>query len=222
MDKGWNMLREARRDPTLILILSLYLLLLAFFILLNNISEVEKARSKAVAGSLQNTFALRGRPTYKPAVLTSAIGNVLGDNSLDRRLGALVRAELRLARFEVIEPGRLMLLRVHEAALFTGLDNEISSTGRRLIDKIATELRNPPPGVRYDVEIRLSRTRAGGDGLLNRIRRAAALPRALAEAKEWPGTIAGGVEHAGSAEARFLFEIRSEPQRPLFEDKAGG
>ena len=222
MDKGWNMLREARRDPTLILILSLYLLLLAFFILLNNISEVEKARSKAVAGSLQNTFALRGRPTYKPAVLTSAIGNVLGDNSLDRRLAALVRAELRLARFEVIEPGRLMQLRVHEAALFTGLDNEISSTGRRLIDKIATELRNPPPGVRYDVEIRLSRTRAGGDGLLNRIRRAAALPRALAEAKEWPGTIAGGVEHAGSAEARFLFEIRSEPQRPLFEDKAGG
>lgn len=222
------MLREARRDPTLIMILSLYLLLLAFFILLNNISEVEKARSRAVAGSLQNTFALRGRPTYKPAELTSAIGNALGDNSLDRRLGALVRAELRLAKFEVIEPGRLMLLRVHEAALFTGPDNEISSTGRRLIEKIAIELRNPPSGVRYDVEIRLSRTRAGararagGNGLLNRIRKAAALSQALAEAKGWPGTIAGGVEHTVSAEARFLFEIRSDTRRPLFEDKAGG
>ncbi len=234
VDKGWNMLRAARRDPTLILILSLYLLLLAFFILLNNISEVEKARSKAVAGSLQATFAFRGRPTSNPTVSISTISKVLGDDSLDRRLGTLVRAELRLARFEVIEPGRLMQLRVHEAALFTGLDNEISSTGRRLIDKIATELRNPPPGVRYDVEIRLSRmragartpararTRAGGDGLLNRIRRAAALSQALAEAKGWPGTIAGGVEHSGSAEARFLFEIRPEPQRPLFEDWAGG
>lgn len=216
------MLRAARRDPTLILILSLYLLLLAFFILLNNISEVEKARSKAVAGSLQATFAFRGRPTSNPTVSISTIGKVLGDDSLDQRLGTLVRAELRLARFEVIEPGRLMQLRVHEAALFTGLDNEISSTGRRLIDRIATELRNPPSGVRYDVEIRLSRMRAGGDGLLDRIRRAAALSQALAEAKGWPGTIAGGVEHAGSAEVRFLFEIRPEPQRPLFEDGAGG
>ncbi len=220
------MLRQARRDPTLIPILGLYLLLLAFFILLNNISEVDKARSKAVAGSLQTTFATRGRPMSSPAALTSAIDNVLGDDSLERRLGALVRAELRLASFEVIKPGRLMQLRVHESALFTGPDNEISSVGRRLIDKIATELRNPPRGVRYDVEIRLSRARAGRDGpnrpALNRIRRAAALSQALADAEVRRGTVAGGVEHTVSAEARFLFEIRPETQRPLFEDRAGG
>lgn len=216
------MLRDVRRDPTLILILSLYLLLLAFFILLNNISQVEKARSKAVAGSLQTTFALHGRPTSSPAATTSAIGNVPGEEALEGRLGALVRAELRLARFEVIEPGRLMQLRVHESALFAGSDNEISGVGRRLIDKIAAELRNPPRGVRYDVEIRLSRMRAEGDGLLNRIRRAAALSQALADAKVRRGTVAGGVEHADSAEARFLFEIRPETRRPLFEDRAGG
>jgi hypothetical protein len=57
---------------------------------------------------------------------------------------------------------------------------------------------------------------------LNRIRRAAALSQALADAKVRRGTIAGGVEHAGSAEARFLFEIRPAPRRPLFEDKVGG
>lgn len=216
------MLREARRDPTTIMILSLYLLLLAFFILLNNISKVEEARFKAVAGSLQTTFALHGRPTSSPAALTSAIGNVTGEESLEGRLGALVRAELRLASFEVIKPGRLMQLRVHESALFVGSDNKISKTGRRLIDKIATELRNPPRGVQYDVEIRLSRMRAAGDGLLNRIRRAAALSQALADAKVRRGTIAGGVEPSGSAEARFLFEIRSETQRPLFEDGVGG
>ena len=216
------MLRAARRDPTLILILSLYLLLLAFFILLNNISEVEKARSKAVSGSLQSTFSSRGRPTSNPAPFTTAIGNVPSEESLEGRLGALVRAELRLASFDVIKPGRLMQLRVHESALFAGPDNELSATGRRLIDKIAGEIGNPPRGVRYEVEILLSRAGAGGDALKNRIRRAAALSQALAGAKVRRGTIAAGVEHAESAEARFLFEIRPETRPALFGDKAGG
>lgn len=219
------MLRDARRDPLLILILSVYLLLLAFFILLNNISKSEAARTRSVAGSLETAFASWGRPTSTPAAFTSALGNLQVDDSLERRLGSLVEADLRLARFEVIDKGRLMQLRVDEAALFSGPDDRMSSTGRRLIDRIAAELNNPPRGVRYNVEIRLSRGRAGERGLndhtLSRIRRAATLSQALAAAGVRRGTLAAGVEQTGSTDLRFLFEIRPDTAPPNFDDAGG-
>ena len=54
-----GVLRDAARNPLLFQILSLYLLLLAFFVLLNSISNVEKARSRAVTGSLNETIKFK-------------------------------------------------------------------------------------------------------------------------------------------------------------------
>lgn len=220
------MLREVQRDPLLILILSVYLLLLAFFILLNNISKVELVRAKAVTGSLESAFASYGRPTRTPAVFTSAAGTALGDDTLEVRLGALVKAELRLTEVEVITPGRLMQLRIHERALFSGPDNEISSAGRRFVRRLAAALRTPSHGVRYEVEVRIGGGAAGRNGLddgnMERIQKAAALAQALAGAKAPSGTVAGGVEYAPPGEVRFLFYARPETAPPLFDDVVGG
>jgi hypothetical protein len=223
---GWTMLRNVQRDPLLILILSLYLLLLAFFILLNNISQVEMVRAKIVAGSLDSTFSNQGRPTRDPSVFTSSSGAALGEESLADRLGALVRAELRLGDFEILEPGRLMQVRVHEQALFDGADGRVSENGRRFLGEIAAELRRPAKGVRYHVEIRLADDGARGPGaperVLDRIRRAAALAQALQEADAPKGSVAAGLEKGRSREARFLFEVRPGVEPALFDDTAGG
>ncbi len=222
------MLRDAQRDPILTLILSLYLLLLAFFILLNNISEVEVTRSTSVAGSLENTFSTRGKPTQSPVKINSALGNVLGDETLEGRLEALVRSELRLATFDVIDPGHLMQLRVHESALFWDRDDELSGNGRDFVDRLISELARPSPGVRYGVEITLYAKQGGSgasdvdDVILRRISRAATLSQALSGVNLPRGSIAGGVGDTEPGQVRFLFEIRPEKETPLFEQPDGG
>ena len=97
---------RAIHDPIFIQVLSLYLLLLAFFILLNNVSSAEAARERLVAGSLNSTFASKGRETESPAVFASKSGNFLSDPDFENRLSALVKTDLALARFKVLEATR--------------------------------------------------------------------------------------------------------------------
>lgn len=229
------MLRDVQRDPTLYLVLSLYLLLLAFFILLNSISEAAETRQRAVKGSLESTFASTGRPSRLPANFTSTTGNVLGAETLQRRLGNLVSSELRLAELDILDPGRLMQLRMRQAALFAGSSAQISPAGRKIIDRLATELRLPPSDIHYRVEVRLStgrpseaRSDVGGEGVgpgprvLHAVRRAAVLSQALADAKLPRGSVAGGLVQGVPGQVIFRFEVRTEAETPLFGNVRGG
>ena len=78
------------RDPTLIQVLSLYLLLLAFFVILFNISKVEQFRTSVVTESLNSTFNDSGQTTETPVPLTSAQGRVIADHAFQRRIGQLI------------------------------------------------------------------------------------------------------------------------------------
>ncbi|NQU71082.1 MAG: hypothetical protein HQ514_11065, partial [Rhodospirillales bacterium] len=66
------------RDPTLLQILSLYLLLLAFFVLLFNLSRTEELKSNSVARSLNTSFSRKGQPQEEPEIFVSAEGDVIG------------------------------------------------------------------------------------------------------------------------------------------------
>ena len=122
------MLRDSPRNPLLVQVLSLYLLLLAFFVVLNTISRVEEARLKAVSGSLNETFAAVGLPADHSLRITSNEGEVLADAVLFQRLGSLIKTELAIAEVTEITLGRTL---------------EVS-------------VRQPPRDMRYDVEILLS------------------------------------------------------------------
>ena len=102
------MLRDVPRNPLLVQVLSLYLLLLAFFVVLNTISKVEDARSKAVTGSLNETFSADGHPNKKTVHLVSSQGNILANAEFLSRVGNLIKTELAFAEVSDVEPGRLM------------------------------------------------------------------------------------------------------------------
>ncbi len=106
------MQREKPLNPLLLQVLSLYLLLLAFFVVLNSIASVDDARSKAVSGSLNSTFASFGTLAKEAKLLTSSMGNVIADVAFLSKVGKLVRTELSLAKIAVISPARQFLYRV--------------------------------------------------------------------------------------------------------------
>ncbi len=96
--------QQHRRDPTLIQVLSLYLLLLAFFVILFNISKVEQFKTTAVTDSLNSTFANRGQPTENPAPLASVLGSIVADPAFQQRIGQLITAEIPISEVKEIKP----------------------------------------------------------------------------------------------------------------------
>lgn len=208
------------RNPLLMQVLSVYLLLLAFFVVLNNISSIETARSRAVAGSLQSTFATEGRPTSRPAVLTSELGNVLADAALEERIGDLVRTEIGLAEFRVIVPGRVMELVLDEQDLFRGQGVAVDPDHRLFVERIAGILATPAVGVRYDIDILLAGELLpeipSGAPLDEPAARAAFLADVLTGAGAPAAAVAAGVETGSPGRVRLLFHVRPAVEPGLF------
>lgn len=214
--------RELPRNPILIQVLSLYLLLLAFFVLLNSISSAETARSRAVAGSLQFTFAAEGRPTLSPAVFTSSLGHVIADAALEERIGELVLTEIGLAEFRVVMPGRVMELALGERALFRGGGVAIDPRHRRFVERLAEIVASPPAGVRYDVDVLLAGVllpETAPDAPLDEpAARAAFLADVLTDAGAPAASVAAGVETGAPGRVRLEFHVRPSVESALFAD----
>ena len=205
------MLRDAPRNPLLIQVLSLYLLLLAFFVVLNTISHVETARAKAVSGSLNETFAADGNPNRKTVKLVSSQGNVLTDAKFLSRVGNLIKTELGFAKIEEVQPGRLMAVSLSADSLFVAGQEAINPLYRPMIDRVAQALKNPSPGIRYDVDILVGS--AAADNLA--LGRSAYLANVFAAAGSPARSIAAGIEQDSPGNLRLLFHVRPRNEARL-------
>ncbi len=209
------MQREAPRNPLLMLVLSLYLLMLAFFVVLNSISNVEVTRLQAVSGSLNETFAAEGKPHDKTITLVSSQGNVLADAAFLSRVGNLIRTELAFANVEDVLPGRLMAVTMSADSLFIPGREAINPLLRPIIDRVAKALINPLPGVRYDVEILVGNSVT--DDLV--LGRSALLASVFAAAGSPARSIAAGIEQDSPGQLRLLFHVRPRNEaRFMFPD----
>ena len=209
------MLRDAPRNPLHILVLSLYLLMLAFFVVLNSISNVEVTRLQAVSGSLNETFAAKGKPTDKSITLVSSQGNVFADAAFLSRVGNLIRTEFAFANVEDVLPGRLMVVTMSADSLFIPGREAINPLLRPIIDRVAKALINPPPGVRYDVDILVGKS-ATDDLVLGR---SALLANVFVAAGSPARSIAAGIEQDSPGQLRLLFHVRPRKEaRFIFRD----
>lgn len=209
------MQRDLPRNPLLMLVLSLYLLLLAFFVVLNSISNVEVSRLQAVSGSLSETFANEGKPADRSARLVSSEGNLLADAGFMSRIGHLVRTELAFAKVEEVTPGRLMSVTMSADSLFIPGREAINPLHRATIDRVAKALVNPPPGVRYDVDILMGDSAA--DNLV--IGRSAYLASTFVAAGSPARSIAAGIEQEAPGNLTLLFHVRPRGEaRFVFPD----
>lgn len=210
------MQREDPRNPLLMLVLSLYLLLLAFFVVLNTISNVEITRSTALSGSLNETFSADGKPADKTVALVSSQGNLLADTAFLSRVGILIRTELAFATVEDVLPGRLMAVTMSADDLFIPGREAVNPLHRPVIDRVAKALINPSPGVRYDVDILVGHGRT--DDLA--LGRSAYLANVFAAAGTPARSIAAGIEQDSPGDLTFLFHVRPRNEaRLVFRDE---
>ncbi len=162
------------------LFLALFLVILAFFILLASISRFEGTRSTAVMGSLTETFAQPRRPGPAPRPESARTGEVIDGRALQERLATLMATRLRLAEITVVEAGRVLSVTMPADSMFERRSPRLRASRRPLIDAVVAGISGLPAGVRCDVELIVGDPVAGAGGPGTRdlaVRRAGALAR---------------------------------------------
>jgi|APTNR8051073442_1049403.scaffolds.fasta_scaffold00606_20 hypothetical protein len=142
---------QARPNPSLSIFLGLYLLVLAFFILLVSLSTIEEMKARAVMDSLSATFG-KARPSG------TSIGPGNGDPALlfERDLTATFASLVHVAEVEIVKPGRIMRARLPLAAVFADGAAELRPALDPLLDRVVAAVSSPPGGLVVSLELALA------------------------------------------------------------------
>jgi hypothetical protein len=135
------------------LFLALYLLLLAFFILLNTISTFEEVKTREVQESLSSAFAAILPPTTSLQTVTSIEGPVVAAEDMQEKLGHLFDTAIKVVRVEVIQPGKLMEVIMHVDQLFDPNSILIRERQANFMEQLAEVLADEEGYASYDMEM---------------------------------------------------------------------
>jgi len=203
------------------LFLSLYLLILAFFILLVSISTIEEVKQQAAIESVTTTFTNIVPPTTEIVAVSSEEGDVDAGQEFQEKITGIFATSLRLAKVEIIQPGRLMRVQVPTDAMFFKKKAEIRPAQHPLLDRIVLALSGRPVGLRHDMELVIGSPYAGGKSLpigqTLELSRAGVLARELLARGAPPDSVAVGIKPGNPNEINiWLFTRSMEEMREMF------
>lgn len=198
-------------NASLVLMLSLFLLLLVFFIVLNAQTVRRPERTGAVLASVERSFpdfAIDPRLRDGTDPVASRSGTVFAAERL-HEMGELFATAIAVARVESVEPGRLLEVRLPADALFLPGSATLRPDRQGLIDRIALALRAERPGERMELDALLAIDEGAPSQPPGPVQRAGALARALTGDGAPAGSVTVGVERGAAGSVRFLFSLRA-------------
>lgn len=209
--------------------LSLYLIILAFFIMLNAISQREGSRTEGVLVSISSSF--KGFP--KTAIIAlEAADRGAGEEAapgFEKSIENLFESAFPLAEVEMSEMFDRIEVTLPLDSMFTPGGTNIQGRHEPVLDRLADILEYGTPGKIHEVEallswpplsdIGVSRVGQSGAGQLNvgalsgnavlAVNRAGALARELTARGVRAATVAIGIERRDPDKLRLLFVSRT-------------
>ncbi|MBL4615572.1 MAG: hypothetical protein JKY27_11955 [Magnetovibrio sp.] len=211
-------------NSTLALFLGLYLVVLAFFILLVTISTVEETKSKKVMDSLSSAFTSIVPPSADLTSFKSKDGDVLAGQEFQQQVTGIFSTALGIDKVEMVQPGRQMRLLMKADNLFFTDEARIRPAMYPLLDRTVAALSNRPPGLRFDLEFIIG-VETAADGKTMPVEETLELRRAGAFAEEMnsrgipPDSIAVGIRPGHVGEVVIWFYTRDiEKTKLKFEE----
>lgn len=198
---------------TIALFLGLYLVVLAFFILLVSISTVEETKSKKVMDSLSSAFTSIVPPSADLTSFKSKDGDVLAGQEFQQQVTGIFSTALGIDKVETVQPGRQMRLLLKSDSLFFQDEARIRPAMFPLLDRTVAALSNRPPGLRYDLEFVIG-VATGADGKTMPVEETLEVRRAGAFAEEMnsrgipPDSVAVGMRPGHVGEVVIWFYTR--------------
>lgn len=204
--------RAERREPdkgsSQPLFLSLFLLLLAFFILLNAMSTVEQGRSDRVMESVKRAFPSAVRNDIADDLLDADPGQVIGE-SVRSALGTVFREVLPAVVVEVEASGNPIFVSIPARQVYAPAAGGITPVMERLAGRLAPILNSPPAGSALDLHILYGVTdttpQPERDEL---IFRASETVRTFVDHEVDRAVLSAGLEPADPENVRLIFRTR--------------
>lgn len=153
---------EKPEDHTVALFLGLYLVVLAFFILLVSISTLEESKSQKVMDSLSSAFTTIVPPSAELQSFRSKDGDVLAAQEFQEQVTGIFATSVAIEKVEVVQPGKLMRVVLKSDSLFTTGEATIRPSMYPLLDRTVASLSNRPKGMRFDLELLIGVPTVGG------------------------------------------------------------
>lgn len=193
-----------RTDPSIIIYLALFMLLLAFFILFNSVATREASKTEALIGSLGATF---GRSSPQPK---KADPLALARDAFRAELGALLARVAPEAAQAPDQRDGALAVTLPTARLFRENLVAFHSRSADILSGMAALLAQVRPQHRVAVEVTLAGDPQGAAAQGLALRRAGALARELERLGAPRGAV--GVGLRPSAAERTEFRFRLEPR----------
>lgn len=203
--------REPDKGTSQPLFLSLFLLLLAFFILLNALSTIEPGRSNRVLESVQRAFPAAFRTPLGDSVLEADPGQVIGA-ATRARIGAIFQQVLPVAQVTIEPDGNPIFVSAPVARIYAPGSGGMTPVGEQLASRLAPLLASPPAGSVLELDILFAV--APGERGAARVARAGAVADVAERFGRLgidPALIAAGLEPAPTDTVRFVFRTRPAP-----------
>jgi len=156
---------KAKGGGSITLFLGLYLLILAFFILLVSISRFEEIKSRAVMNSLTSTFSAILPPIYDLTEFASKEGDILAGQVFQSEMTELFSTAVQVIKVDIVQPGRLMRVVLPSDSLFFPGTTNVREAQFPLLDRVVATLSGSPPGLRYEMQFVIGSPYAGGTSL---------------------------------------------------------
>ncbi|MEE2999611.1 MAG: flagellar motor protein MotB [Pseudomonadota bacterium] len=193
----------ARNDTTVLQFLSLYLLVLAFFILLVTISTVDKDKVDAVVDSIKSDAEIDKKQS----------GPILAGQVFQDKTTELFATALGVQKIEIMQLGKIMRIQMTADALFEPERAITKKSQQPLIDRVIAALSSRPPGYQFDMEFVIGSAYSTGQILPTQqtleMRRAGAFVREMLNRGAPPDAVSIGMGHIDKGQAVMWFYVRS-------------
>lgn len=204
--------KEPLKDQTAALFLGLYLILLAFFVLLNTMASPKEDRVKAVLGSLLSTFSTEVLNTQAPTQFTASVGDILASEEFHREIREFFEVEVPLSRVEFFSAGNMMRITLPADQLFEPGSIVLREESTEILDRVVRAMSRRVEGLRYDVEFTtftgpFAAAPAGGAQVLE-VARAGAFARILVDRGIGAEAITIGAQPGNPSELSMTFLVR--------------
>ena len=222
-------IRERRGAAShIVLLLSLKLILLAFFILLNALSNLESRKTHAVLDSVSQAFRGSIRTPEGARSVAASLGVLPLPEDLINEVGSLFESFVPAARAKLMARATVMTVEMPATALFRPGEDDIRPERKVLIRRLARALMGGLGGIeKYElafehgvsgVDARETVTRETGgqdaDGAdeqtARSVRRADAVARYLIRQSIPPKVLSSGLRAGAPGTVRFILRMRPD------------
>jgi hypothetical protein len=200
----------ARSDTNVLQFLSLYLLILAFFILLVTISTVDKKKLDDVVASIKSDSELDKKET----------GPILEGQVFQDKTTELFATALGVEKIEIMQLGKVMRIQMTADAIFEPESDVVKKSQQPTMDRLIAALSSRPPGYQFDMEFVIGSAYSSGQNLPTQetieMRRAGSFIREMLSRGAPPDAVSIGLGHIDKGQVVMWFYVRSPNDAKIF------